>query len=208
MGESASSVAEIDAQIEQAQKDISEKEAVISQKKQALADELQRLNDLLGQNSENSEKSREISDELTALALRLADLRVEKSTTESARRELSARIENIDEVIESRGGVIDALEKEKAEAEKELDRLKTEAAEFENSLDGYRMIIESRSGKEEKLRKELEAINLDIYQKNARIKMLDDLEKNLDGYAGSVQKVIKEAKRGAIRGVHGTLSRF
>ena len=208
MGESASSVAETDAQIEQAQKDIAEKEAVIAQKKQALADELQRLNDLLGQNSENSEKSREISDELTALALRLADLRVEKSTTESARRELSARIENIDEVIESRGGVIDALEKEKAEAEKELDRLKTEAAEFENSLDGYRMIIESRSGKEEKLRKELEAINLDIYQKNARIKMLDDLEKNLDGYAGSVQKVIKEAKRGAIRGVHGTLSQL
>ena len=38
--------------------------------------------------------------------------------------------------------------------------------------------------------------------------MLDDLEKNLDGYAGSVQKVIKEAKRGALRGIHGTLSQL
>ena len=61
------------------------------------------------------------------------------------------------------------------------------------------MIIDSRAGKVEKLRKELEAANLDIYQKNARIKMLDDLEKNLDGYAGSVQKVIRESKRGALR---------
>ncbi|MBR4857980.1 MAG: hypothetical protein IKU08_02205, partial [Clostridia bacterium] len=82
------------------------------------------------------------------------------------------------------------------------------AAEHENSLEGYRMIIGTRAEKVERYRKELENINLDIYQKNARIKMLDDLEKNLDGYAGSVQKVIKEAKRGALRGIHGTLSQL
>lgn len=208
MGDSESSKAEIDAQIEQAQKDIAEKEAALSAKKNELASELKRLSELLGQNSENSEKSREISEEITALALKLADLRVEKSTAQSARRELSARIDNINEIIETRGGVLANLEVEKAQAEKELDRLKAEAAEHENALDGYRMIIGTRADKVERFRKELDSINLDIYQKNARIKMLDDLEKNLDGYAGSVQKVIREAKRGAIRGVHGTLSQL
>ena len=51
------------------------------------------------------------------------------------------------------------------------------------------MIIGTRSEKVERLRKELDAINLDIYQKNARIKMLDDLEKNLDGYAGAFRRL-------------------
>lgn len=208
MGDSETSAAEIDAQIEQAQKDISEKEAAAELKKAALAEELQRLNGLLSQNSENSEKAKEINDKITAAALELADKRVEKSTAQSARRELSARIENINEVIETRGGVIDNLEKEMADAQKELDRLNGEASEHENSLDGYRMIIGTRADKVERFRKEIENLNLDIYQKNARIKMLDDLEKNLDGYAGSVQKVIKESKRGSIRGIHGTLSQL
>ncbi len=208
MGDSETSAAEIDAQIEQAKNDIAEKEAAAELKKTSLADELSRLNTLLSQNSENSEKAREINDKITAAALKLADKRVEKSTAQSARRELSARIENINEVIETRGGVIENLEKEMAEAKKELDRLNGEASEHENSLDGYRMIIGTRADKVERFRKEIENLNLDIYQKNARIKMLDDLEKNLDGYAGSVQKVIKESNRGSIRGIHGTLSQL
>ncbi|MBQ2841547.1 MAG: chromosome segregation protein SMC [Clostridia bacterium] len=208
MGDSESSKAEIDAQIEAAQKDTAEKEELVSHKKTALEAEIRRLGELMGQNSENSEKAREINEKITAAALRLADMRVEKSTAESARHELAARIANIDEVIETRGGVITALENEKTSAQKELDRLNAEAGEHENALDGYRMIIGTRADKVERMRKELESINLDIYQKNARIKMLDDLEKNLDGYAGSVQKVVKEAKRGALRGIHGTLSQL
>lgn len=208
MGDSESSKAEIDAQIEQAKADISEKEQAVESKKNELTAEIGRLNNLLGQNSENSEKSREIGEKITAAALKLADLRVEKSTAQSTRRELAARIDNINEVIETRGGVIVTLENEKAAAQKELDRLNSEAAEHENSLEGYRMIIGTRAEKVERFRKEIDEINLDIYQKNARIKMLDDLEKNLDGYAGSVQKVIKEAKRGAMQGIHGTLSQL
>lgn len=208
MGDSESSKAEIDAQIEQAKADISEKEKAIEFKKAELAEEVGRLNSLLGQNSENSEKAREIGEKITAAALKLADLRVEKSTAQSTRRELAARIDNINEVIETRGGVIATLENEKSVAQKELDRLNGEAAEHENALDGYKMIIGTRADKVERFRKEIDEINLDIYQKNARIKMLDDLEKNLDGYAGSVQKVIKEAKRGALPGIHGTLSQL
>ena len=208
MGDSDRSAAEIDAQIEKAQSDTAEKQALAAEKKAALEAELKRLAALLEQNGENGEKAREINEKLTAAALRLSDARVEKSTAQSSRRELSERTENIKEVISTRGGAVSALEKERAEAEKELERLRAQASEQENALDGYRMIIGTRSEKVERLRKELDAINLDIYQKNARIKMLDDLEKNLDGYAGSVQKVIKEAKRGAIRGVHGTLSQL
>lgn len=208
MGDSESSKAEIDAQIEAAQNDIEEKEKMSAEKKAALSAEIQKLGELMSRNGENNEKSREINEKITSAALKLADMRVEKSTAESAKNELTARIANIDEVIETRGGVISALENEKANAKKELDRLKDEAAEHENALDGYRMIIGTRADKAEKMRKELESINLDIYQKNARIKMLDDLEKNLDGYAGSVQKVIKESKRGSLRGIHGTLSQL
>lgn len=208
MGDSATTTAEIDAQIEQAQAAIAENEEKISVKKASAAQEMEKLNSLLSQNSENGEKAREINEKLTSAALRLADARVEKSTAASTRSELAARIASINEVVEGRGGVVDNLKAEETAAKAELERLQAVADEHENSLEGYRMIIGSRAGKVEKMRKELESINLDIYQKNARIKMLDDLEKNLDGYAGSVQKVIKESKRGFLKGIHGTLSQI
>ncbi len=208
MGDSEQSVAETDAQIEQAQKNINANEAKIADKKDELSKEIERLNSLLGKNSENSEKAREINEKLTAAALKAADIRVEKSTAQSTRNELDARIKSIDEVIETRGGVLETLKAEEAAAKAELDRLNGEAAEHENALEGYRMILGTRGEKVERYRKEIDSLNLDIYQKNARIKMLDDLEKNLDGYAGSVQKVIREANRGFLKGIHGTLSQL
>lgn len=208
MGTDEKSAAEIDEQINAANEDIKAKEADIEKRRAELSEELEKLNSLLDKNGENSEKARAVSEKLTAAAMKLSDLRVDKSTAASTIEELTARIANIDGVIETRGGVLDTLESEKAAAEKELRRLNDEKQEQVNACDGYRLIIETREGKAEKLRKEVDDLNLNIYQKNARIKMLDDLEKNLDGYAGSVQKVMKEAKRGALRGIHGTVSQL
>ncbi len=208
MGDSAQSLAETDAQIEQAESSIAANEERIEKKREELSAEIERLNLLLSQNSANSEKAREINEKLTEAAIRAADVRVEKSTAQSTRTELSTRIAAIDEVIEARGGVLETLKAEEAAAKAELDRLNGEADEHTNALEGYRMILGTRSEKVEKLRREIDSLNLDIYQKNARIRMLDDLEKNLDGYSGSVQKVIKEAKRGFLKGIHGTLSQL
>ena len=208
MGDSEQSLAETDAQIEQAQSNIAANEEKIAGKREELSTEIERLNSLLGKNSANSEKAREINEKLTAATMRAADVRVEKSTAQSTRTELDTRIGAIDEVIAARGGVLETLKAEEAAAQAELDRLNGEADEHNNALDGYRMILGTRTEKVEKLRKEIDSLNLDIYQKNARIRMLDDLEKNLDGYSGSVQKVIKESKRGFLKGVHGTLSQL
>ncbi len=208
MGDSEKFIEETDKKIAQAQLEIEQKELVANKKREELAAELNRLGELIGKNSENSEKAKEIGEKSAAAAMKLADIRVERSTAVSSARELSARIEAIEEAENSRSDMLETLCSEKELAEARLKKLRDEAAEHENALDGYRMIIETRAGKVEKLRKELENANLEIYQKNARIKMLDDLEKNLDGYAGSVQKVIREAKRGALRGIHGTVSQL
>ena len=38
--------------------------------------------------------------------------------------------------------------------------------------------------------------------------MLDEMEKNMDGYSGAVKAVVREAKGGALRGIHGPLSQL
>ncbi len=208
MGDGARSVAEADEQIANAEKEIEEKNNLISEKKEVLSTELSKLNSLLDENSENSEKVKKINELLGEKALLLSDLKVNKSRAQSTVTELETRIASIDEVLESRGGIVDTLAKEIENQNKEINKLRDEEKENSNALDGYNLIISTRQEKSDKLHAEIDQLNLDIYQKNARIRMLDDLEKNLDGYQGSVQKVIKEAKRGALRGIKGTLSQL
>lgn len=50
------------------------------------------------------------------------------------------------------------------------------------------MIVRSRSEKAEKMRRELDAATLDIHQKQARIRMLEDLEKNMEGYSAPLKR--------------------
>ena len=208
MGDGAKSAAEADAQIAAAQKEIEEKQAAIDGKKDTLAAELNKLNSLLDRNNENSEKVKQITELINEKALKLSDLKVAKSSAQSTVAELETRIASIDEILDTRSGIIDTLAAEIGRFNDTLKKLRDEEAENTNALDGYNLIIETRQGKADKLHAEIDQLNLDIYQKNARIKMLDDLEKNLDGYQGSVQKVIKEAKRGALRGIKGTVSQL
>ncbi len=208
MGDGARSAAQADELIAGAEKEIDEKQKLIAEKKDLLSSELAKLNSLLDENSENSEKVKSINETLSEKALLLSDLKVGKSRAQSTVTELETRIASIDEVLESRSGIVDTLAEEILKQSAEIKKLRDEENENTNALDGYNLIIETRQGKADKLRGEIDQLNLDIYQKNARIKMLDDLEKNLDGYQGSVQKVIKEAKRGALRGIRGTLSQL
>ena len=208
MGDDEKSLAEIEKQAADAQADIDAKEKEIENKRKELETEIGNLNSLLDKNGENSEKARQINDRLTASAMNASALKVEQSSLDASVQELNTRTQTIDTVLKERAGVLTSLEKEKKASREVIDKLEDEKKENENALEGHRLIIEMRQGKADKLQGELEALNLDIYQKNARIKMLDDLERNLDGYSGSVQKVIKESKRGALRGIDGTLSQL
>ena len=138
----------------------------------------------------------------------LSAARIEQSTARSSAEEIAARMSTVDEVIASRGGLLDALREQAEVSRKNLDACLENIESLSNSIDGYSMIVRSRAEKAEKLRRELDAATLDIHQKQARIRMLEDLEKNMEGYSGSVKAVMREAKRATLRGIHGPVSQL
>ena len=148
------------------------------------------------------------ADELREITERLSQAQIEKTTARSSADEIAARLSTVDEVIASRGGLLDALREQSAVCEKNLRDCEETVESLSNSIDGYSMIVRSRADKADKLRRELDAAALDIHQKQARIRMLEDLEKNMEGYSGSVKSVMREAKRGTLRGIHGPVSQL
>ena len=77
-----------------------------------------------------------------------------------------------------------------------------------NSVRGYEMRVDSRRKKAEEQKKENDQLHLDIQEQLRRAKVLEDLERNLEGFAQSVKTVMRESGRGNLSGIHGPLSRL
>ena len=208
MEEATGERAETEAKIKEAEEHIAALEAEIAEKREAMAALTLDVDSITKADSENSDKTIELSEELAAVSEKMADARVRKAEAVSGKEEIKSRHENVDENRAEREAVMKKLENEKNEAQKALDSCLEAIESASNSIEGYRLRAGKREEKYEALKAEVEKARIDLQSKEEKILMLEELEKNMDGYQGSVKAVVKEAKRGALRGIHGPLSKI
>ena len=199
---------EIGTQIEDAEKAINELEASIEEKKAELSSFAGELDVLSNENSKSAQRSVELSERMSALSLEIADNRVISSTAASSVEEIENRISVIDELSESRKTVLETLKTQCKEAEEELERIVERNTELNNSLSGIELLAEKRKEKLDKLKDRENILRNDIQFKKSRITMLSDLEKNMEGYQGSVKAVMREVRRGVLKGIHAPVSQI
>ena len=197
---------EISSQIDAAQKSIDELTEVILSKKAALESFATELEVLSDENSKSAQRSVELSGEVSALSVEIADNRVIVSTAASSIEEIENRIRTIDEAIESQQPIIDGVAKERDNALNELEKISERSTELNNALTGIQLLASKRLEKLEKLKEDENALRNEKHVKESRLNMLSDLEKNMEGYQGSVKAVMREVKRGTLRGIHAPVS--
>lgn len=198
----------IDGQIDEAQILIEKLTSEIENAKKEMNSLLQKEEGFKLSNIKFSERASTLSDEVSSLSVRLADYRVTAETANSSIEEIKSRIYAIDESIGSRKDALDNLTDAKSKAQEELNKTIEEITSIKNSLDGYAMRFESRSKKAKELEAALGEKQREQHKLQDRIRILDDLEKNMEGYMGAVKAVMRESGRGALRGIHGPLSQL
>ena len=199
---------EIATQIEDAEKTIAELTAAIEEKKAELNSFTGELDVLSDENSKSAQKSIELSERMSALSLEIADNRVVSSTAASSVEEIENRITVIDELSDSRKTALEELKAQCKEAEEELERIVERNTELNNSLSGIELLATKRKEKLDKLKDQENILRNDIQFKTSRIAMLSDLEKNMEGYQGSVKAVMREVRRGVLKGIHAPVSQI
>ena len=199
---------EIATQIEYAEKSIAELEASIEEKKAELNSFTGELDVLSNENSKSAQRSVELSEKMSALSLDIADNRVISSTAASSVEEIENRISVINELSEIRNASLEELKTQCKEAEEELERIVERNTELNNSLSGIELLATKRKEKLDKLKDQENILRNDIQFKNSRIAMLSDLEKNMEGYQGSVKAVMREVRRGVLKGIHAPVSQI
>ncbi len=199
---------QISEQMEAAQKIIDDLKLTIESKKVTLDSFSDRLAVLTDENSKSAQRSVELSEKVSSLSLEIADNRVVVSTANSSCEEIENRIKVIDETTESQSPVISGLEKERDDVKAELSKIEERAIELNNSVSGIELLAKNRLDKLNKLKEQENALKNEKQVKDSRINMLSDLEKNMEGYQGSVKSVMREVTRGTLKGIHAPVSQI
>lgn len=158
--------------------------------------------------SEFSDRAAALSGEISALSVRLADCRITAETANSSIEEIRSRISAIDESMGTRKDDYDALLKRKADAEAELKEIQNEIVSVKNAIDGYTLRFENRGKKADNVKLAIDEKQRELHKGQDRVRLLEDLEKNMEGYFGAVKAVMKESGRGALRGIYGPVSQL
>lgn len=198
----------IDEQIEEKKNFILENEEKQNAKKSELEQVANELSKAQNENLEMSDKTVELNKQLTSLTIKLSDSKVKASQAASSIEEINSRKDTLSEQINATQKDIDYTLSQKDESEKNLEFIKERISEYENSMEGYQLKLKDRTDKAEKIKEKAEGIARKIQEKESKAKMLEDLEKNMEGFSGAVKSVLKQSQAKALSGIHGTLSQL
>ena len=161
-----------------------------------------------GEGNELESRRQALAEEVRKNSEALSLARIRRSAAQSSLDEIRSRGEQTAASLTERSELLEKLENAMKDAEKAVADAEENVVSIENSIRGYEMRLQQREQKLAAARDKREAIRREAEQKESRARMLEDLEKNMEGYAGSVKAVIKEARRGTLRGIHGPLSQL
>ncbi len=166
------------------------------------------LNKIISDNDDISGQNSQLTKELADLTLKLSDCKVKCSQAVSSIEEIKSRLSAIDETVQSVDKEIETASAQKQETEDNITFIKERIAEYENSMDGYRLKLKNKTEKAEKIKADYDKLVRSLEEKQSKARMLSDLEKNMEGFAGSVKAVMRQSASKALSGINGTLAQL
>ncbi|MFI3205996.1 MAG: chromosome segregation protein SMC [Clostridia bacterium] len=153
--------------------------------------------------------SREIdilSDKKSAFNTEISNKRIQFSAMSTSISEIQNRAETIDSIILENEKNLEKTELNKSETIEVLNTISGKITALNNSVSGYLLRLKSRQEKAEKAKTEIDELNLSANENIRKARILEDLEKNLEGFSYSVKAVMKQSGRGFLSGIHGPVT--
>ena len=198
----------INAQMEQARQRIAEIEKGLEEKRAAVAALQQELT-ALSANAEGMTRQflelRTAESNLTAdLAGREADIR----GLETSLQENDARMQELKADLASGNARKETAEDELNACCNELKNVQDDVTAANNTINGYAMRQANRVKRAEELEAQVRELTAKLDGVQAKLRVFRAMERDYENYQKSVRMVMQEAQRGALRNIHGPVSRL
>ncbi len=198
----------ISLEIEKNKNEILQFSALADENKEKLLSLAEQINQAQKKGGTLADENVMLSNRLTELTKDLADNRVASQAAHSSIDEINSRRNDIDALIVSRKTGISELEKEREKQKNQLHEIEENVTSLSNAVAGYTIRRDNRLKRADEMKRDIDDRAFEIQKKESRAKMLEDLEKNMEGYSGAVKAVMREKKRGTLRGIHGPISQL
>lgn len=163
----------------------------------------------LAKESENYTNSATIlSTKINSLNISQSEYRFTLNQLREKMTEEQLRYKNDSDGLQSKKDNLSFLQGESKNAKELFDALHKKLEENNNIISGYKLKLNSKNDDLSKLKSEISDKELRAKEKIQKAKVLQDLEKNLDGFAYSVKSILQKSKQGMLDGIKGTVSQL
>lgn len=140
--------------------------------------------------------------------LNISELRIKLSSADTHIENLNARKSRISGELSDKKGELESAVARFSEIKSANAEAQETLSGIENSLKGYELKAASREKRAAAAREELRKAELQMDSLKSKHKILTDMERDYEGYFGSVKSVMRAHERGALRGIYGTVSQL
>ena len=195
-------------QMEQSRQRIDQIEGALTEKRQQLTAVQQELAAITA-NAEGITRQflelRATESNLTAdLAGREADLR----GLETSLQESSARKQELKADLDAGKERLESAEDELTVCRNELRNVRDDVTAANNTITGYSMRRDNRVKRVEELDGQNRELTAKLDETQAKLRVFRAMERDMESFQKSVRMVMQETQRGALRNVHGPISRL
>ena len=194
---------------------INERNSSISQKTQSIAQiekETAELNEELELINKSGQDVRNRIDTLSESRLSMSQqynaLNIQRISCQAGKDAKLLRRSDLEKELETRRGSNSELLSQAELLDKEYESKTAGKSALENTVSGYKKMLEIKQRHYDEKKIQLDKLNGQIYAKEQNLKILSDMEKHLDGFAGSVKTVLENSRRKTLHGVLGTVSQL
>lgn len=168
----------------------------------------EKLNSISLNASRSGDKLQELNQKLAQLSQTSADSKVVLLTSDSSIKDLEERVEVLNNTLSEKEEDLTTTSKMLNDYETQGRETGEKVERISNSIKGLEMKLQNLQNKRDSLKAEADKLNLDGEEQLRRANILEDLEKNLEGFTHSVKTVMNMSKQGKLGGIYGPVSRI
>ncbi len=165
----------------------------------------EKLKNLRSRDEAYSDEYNEENAALGEIMLKISQTQIMLSSSASSAEEIRQRLRTIEENVRARTAEKETLVSQEAAAAQAAAQAEEKLTEMRNAAAGFGLRLRRAEEKAENARIACEEKKLELLKVQQRLRFLEDTEKNMEGYGGSVKAVMREKARGTLTGIRGTL---
>ena len=198
----------IGQQIEQTSQRIAQIELSLTEKRQALQQLQQQLSEMTANAQGVQRQFLELRSEEAGLMAQIAAYEADSRGLHQSMEQTDARLQELEADL-STGGQRQAMARQQLEeSQKALAKAQEDVTAAGNTISGYSLRQKTRLERRDTLQEKVKDITGKYNSVSAKARVLGAMERDFENYQKSVKLVMQEAQRGALKNIHGPVSKL